>query len=392
MNNTFNNASLGSKIIVTGTTASAMASAINSASIYGVSALTINNKVVITSIANGPFNITETDSINTPLANVGISSATYGNATSNLTVINGNVSNPSFSTGSSFYIGTNWNSILNALPKASRKAFKCIYIAQVERRKVGTNSYRILNTFSNTVSPVSGHPWSTTVTINYIGNASLSPAPNGTNKIFTITNSTVSTGSLLISINGIIQTPGATEDYTVSGQTVTFNYAPAANATMNAFYVYASFVIAGYYTEQLNGLTNGVNTTFAIPSGVPYSTSLRVYYNGTLLVPITDYTVSGQTITTNFIPLLNSTMVGSYRTSASTNIQATFVDCEIPTGSGTTYHLVYTPVPSNYTQIFYNGTLLELGNDYSLTGNTITFNFTPAVGATIYAFYVYGTI
>jgi hypothetical protein len=40
---------------------------------------------------------------------------------------------------------TVWNATLNALPKSQRGAYKCQNIAQVERQKVGTNSYRVNN-------------------------------------------------------------------------------------------------------------------------------------------------------------------------------------------------------------------------------------------------------
>jgi hypothetical protein len=56
---------------------------------------------------------------------------------------------------------TNWNVILNALPKNERRLYKLVHIAQVERQKVGTPSYRRLNYYIGTVSPVIGHPWGT---------------------------------------------------------------------------------------------------------------------------------------------------------------------------------------------------------------------------------------
>lgn len=56
--------------------------------------------------------------------------------------------------------GSNWNQILNALPKNQRKAFKCSMIAQPMRQASGTPMFRPLNIFSDTVSPIIGHPWS----------------------------------------------------------------------------------------------------------------------------------------------------------------------------------------------------------------------------------------
>jgi hypothetical protein len=55
-----------------------------------------------------------------------------------------------------------WNAALNALPKSQRKLYKLTQIAEVERKKVGTPSFRILNNIvgDGTVCPVNGHPWS----------------------------------------------------------------------------------------------------------------------------------------------------------------------------------------------------------------------------------------
>ena len=54
-----------------------------------------------------------------------------------------------------------WNRILNSLPKKERPYFKLSQVAQVERSKVGTSSYRVLNYYAGTDSPTQGHPWST---------------------------------------------------------------------------------------------------------------------------------------------------------------------------------------------------------------------------------------
>jgi hypothetical protein len=58
-------------------------------------------------------------------------------------------------------LGINWNALLNALPKADRKAFKCSTVAQPMRQATGTPMYRPLNVFNNSVSPTVGHPWTT---------------------------------------------------------------------------------------------------------------------------------------------------------------------------------------------------------------------------------------
>jgi len=55
----------------------------------------------------------------------------------------------------------------------------------------------------------------------------------------------------------------------------------------------------------------------------------------------------------------------------------TFVDAEVPggavNGSNTSFTLANIPAPSASVELFRNGLLLQTGNDYTLTGNTITF-------------------
>jgi hypothetical protein len=286
---------------------------------------------------------------------------------------------------------TSWNTILNALTKADRGAYKCTYIAQVERSKVGTNSYRVLHTYTGSVSPVQGHPWSTSATIYFSGNSTLSPTPDGTTTIFTIPNSAVVDGSLIISYNGLVLNPD--KDYTISDQTITMSFAPSASMILSAFYIYSVETIAGYYVEAPTGTIDGSNVTFTTSESARPSTSLRTFLNGLLLVPITDYTYSGTTITSNITIPSGELLLCEYRTVNAEEGGYTFVDYEIPSGtingSNTTFTLVNAPSPTDYTQIFYRGELLTLGDDYSLSDSTITFNFAPITGSYLYAFYVH---
>lgn len=90
---------------------------------------------------------------------------------------------------------TIWNPILNALPQNQRGAYKCANIAQVERQKVGTPSYRILNVYVGTVSPVVGHPWTTSGEIN----ASYAFQDSLTSTIYTLT---ITNGALTVTQTG----------------------------------------------------------------------------------------------------------------------------------------------------------------------------------------------
>jgi hypothetical protein len=60
---------------------------------------------------------------------------------------------------------------------------------------------------------------------------------NGTNTSYTLAHSPV-VSSLELAMNGVTLRPGASYDYTVSGTTVTMNYAPASTDYLSAYYFY----------------------------------------------------------------------------------------------------------------------------------------------------------
>lgn len=60
---------------------------------------------------------------------------------------------------------------------------------------------------------------------------------NGSNVAFTLANAPAS-GSLQLYLNGLRQRPGAGNDYTLSGSTITCNAAPLAGDTLAADYRY----------------------------------------------------------------------------------------------------------------------------------------------------------
>lgn len=69
---------------------------------------------------------------------------------------------------------------------------------------------------------------------------------------------------------------------------------------------------------------------------------------------------------------------------------ATFVDDEVPAGtkdgSNLTFTLAYTPI-SGSLKLFLGGAKLEITNDYSVSGKTITMVFAPESGETLLADY-----
>ena len=116
----------------------------------------------------------------------------------------------------------------------------------------------------------------------------------------TTTDFTISSGravdDVLVYVNGFLLTP--TDDYTISGTTLTFVTAPATSAEI--VFRYLPLNNSGTYT---NGTATGDNTTtdFTINSGRTVE-DVIVSVNGVTLVPATDYSISGTTLTFTTAP------------------------------------------------------------------------------------------
>jgi hypothetical protein len=117
----------------------------------------------------------------------------------------------------------------------------------------------------------------------------------------TTTDFTINSGravdDILVYVNGFLLTP--TDDYTISGTTLTFATAPATSAEI--VFRYLPLNNSGTYT---NGTATGDNTTvnFTINSGRTVE-DIIVTVNGVTLVPATDYSVSGTTLSIRYLRL-----------------------------------------------------------------------------------------
>ena len=94
---------------------------------------------------------------------------------------------------------------------------------------------------------------------------------------------------VLVSVNGVLLEP--TTDYTISGTTLTFASAPVSGAELAVRYLDNT---SGTYSTQ--AYTGDGTTTRTITSGRS-TDDLLVLVNGLMLVPGTDYSVSGTTLT-----------------------------------------------------------------------------------------------
>ena len=95
----------------------------------------------------------------------------------------------------------------------------------------------------------------------------------------------------------------------------------------------------GIFFNSVTGALNGSNRVFTLPA-LPNSNSLRVFYNGVLLRPTTDYGVAGLTLTLTFTPDVLSNLGIVYRFGAASTL---FMDAVVPTSDGTHLTLPHTP-------------------------------------------------
>ena len=127
---------------------------------------------------------------------------------------------------------------------------------------------------------------------------------NGSTTAFVLDSGVKDAKSLLVSVGGIIQEPDVA--YTASGTTLTFTAAPANGIVAYAVYLGKELTTASGVRESITfqtGTGDGSDTTPITLSTAPENAqSLMVMLNGVTQVPVTDYTVSGTTLTFTTAP------------------------------------------------------------------------------------------
>jgi hypothetical protein len=144
----------------------------------------------------------------------------------------------------------------------------------------GTNGQALITNGSGTLS-------FTTLSTTLTYSSGTATGDNSTTA-FTISSGR-SVNDVLVFVNGFQLTP--TTDYTISGTTLTFVTAPTTSAEIT----YRYLPLGGAYTSA-NFTGDGSATTITIDAGRAVADVL-VVVNGLTLVPTTDYTISGTTLT-----------------------------------------------------------------------------------------------
>ena len=139
---------------------------------------------------------------------------------------------------------------------------------------------------------------------------------DGSTTDFTLSETPFSASALLVSIDGVIQKPGASANYTVSGSTLTFTSAPATSQEIEARHLGVRGVKRRAPEWQIDNFTgDGSTTTFTLNTSGATTNNAFVYYNGVALKPTTDYTINTSTgvMTVTFAPSNSSEVVVRYQ-------------------------------------------------------------------------------
>lgn len=141
------------------------------------------------------------------------------------------------------------------------------------------------------------------------------------------------------------------------------------------------------------GDIDGTNSVFILRQ-TPVDGSEHLYLNGLLIEEgsQTDYTISGSTIIFDEPLWEGAKLQCTYYYSTQTTVRL-FADKEIPygdiDGTNPTFYLTHEPVLGS-EHIYLNGLLQEgSGNDYTIDGNVITFEYPPLYDMKIRCTYYY---
>lgn len=186
--------------------------------------------------------------------------------------------------------------------------------------------------------------------VTYLGKQLLTPSANNANTypkldLFTGDNSTAgfglsatppSAGAIMVFVDGVFQRHGSSNAWTLGGATVTFTTAPSTGANISVMHLATeqSFLptvtdgsvgvakLSLSYDGASNPFKPTIDSSFAAatkalttaPTGKTWDVyNVLVYLNGVHLIPATDYTVSGGTLTLSAgAPATGSSLVIRY--------------------------------------------------------------------------------
>ena len=139
---------------------------------------------------------------------------------------------------------------------------------------------------------------------------------DGSDTTFTLSETPYSASALMVTIDGIVQKPGSSANYTVAGNVVTFTSAPSTGMEIECRHLGVRGVKRRAPEWQMDSFTgDGSATTFTLNTSGVTTNNAFVYYNGVALKPTSDYTINTSTgvMTVTFAPINASEIVVRYQ-------------------------------------------------------------------------------
>ena len=174
---------------------------------------------------------------------------------------------------------------------------------------------------------------------------------------------------------------------------VSSSYALTASYALNAgaggsgggIFVSTSSIIQINFSSSVdNFVTNGVNYIYTLSFSTYDPTQLLVFLDGLEQEPVTDYNVSGTTLTLASVPpALLELEVRRFFSSANINIITASLNAQYFTGDGTTtqYALTQSVLKDHDILVTLNGLLKKPTSDYTTTGSILNFISAPISGS-----------
>jgi len=165
---------------------------------------------------------------------------------------------------------------------------------------------------STSMKPPTGSVGADQLTDNMKGFTTDTFTANGSTAAFTLSETPPNANSVLVFVDGILQK--ITTNYTISGSTLTFTSNPENGSEIEVKHMGVRGVMRRGPDYQIDLFTgDGSDTTFTLThTGVPTNNAF-VFYNGVCLKPTTDYSISGQVLTTTFAPQNASEIMVRYQ-------------------------------------------------------------------------------
>jgi len=174
---------------------------------------------------------------------------------------------------------------------------------------------------------------------------------------------------------------------------ISSSYALTASYALNAgaggsgggIFVSTSSIIQINFSSSVDTfVTNGVNYIYTLSFTTYDPTQLLVFLDGLEQEPVTDYNVSGTTLTLASVPpALLELEVRRFFSSANINIITASLNAQYFTGDGTTtqYALTQSVLKDHDILVTLNGLLKKPTSDYTTTGSILNFTSAPTLGS-----------